>query len=230
MRPTMLFVFAFFVACASAPTTLQRGALTRPPPAQQRPGVGLPQPHLPGQHVGPKVEPNPRPKRYLPPTPGGGPGIWASKAPTASDDEPVEIALKPPAILGVALPLPEADDDGLIRAEPEWACAGTMSEAAKVTTRVHSRFSGTRLRCLAAQLYLSCTETLVEAEFYWQHMGESFDAARQHEYLSAKLRAELFVAHECDGAERRDQIDDAERLIMQNWLLIMKGRARNGGR
>lgn len=44
------------------------------------------------------------------------------------------------------------------------------------------------------------------------------------------MATELFVAHECDVAERRDQIDDAERLIMQNWLLIMKGRARNGGR
>jgi hypothetical protein len=140
-------------ACATAEPShdaLQKGALTRPPPAQQRPGVGLPQPHLPGQHVGPKVEPNPRPKRYLPPTPGGGPGIWASKAPTEWDRH----------LFGLELPVPPDAEDYDTRMVSH--CAGAMHMAlTNPDRRVAPGIQPKDAPCLYAGLFRFCAEKMV---------------------------------------------------------------------
>lgn len=120
-------VLLLLAACtAPQPTTYERGTFTRSPPAPTRPGVGLPQPHMPGQHVAPQVQPNPRPKRYLPPEPDGKPGIWGTETPRASKAEPV-------TLLDITIPTPpEATEETLVVARlcAYWYAEGFINNAA----------------------------------------------------------------------------------------------------
>lgn len=113
----MLLCAIGFAACSSGPhAAYERGTLTRPPPPELRPGVGLPRPHMPGQNVVPQVEPNPRPKRLLPPQ--RGPGIWAGDEPRASVAPTLDID-------GVRIPLPSTGEDS-VRAG---LCADVVGQA-----------------------------------------------------------------------------------------------------
>jgi hypothetical protein len=80
-------MLAAHLACSSTGgATYERGTPTRPPPAQTRPGVGLPVYDPQSKPFPP--QPNPKPKRLLPPS--REPGIWASDAP---DDMPSEFVV-----------------------------------------------------------------------------------------------------------------------------------------
>jgi hypothetical protein len=149
MRPTMLFVFAFFVACASAPTTLQRGTLTRPPPARPRPGVGAPVHDPRAPH--PSVEPGPRPTRVLPQTPEARrePGIWASTDP--------DIRLVP-SVEGVILPspYPPTDED----APFVQRCANVLNDvfAHRAVQEAYSNLLIDERLCAIATTYTLCVD------------------------------------------------------------------------
>jgi hypothetical protein len=97
---------------SSAPSQYERGTLTGPPPAQQRPGVGLP---TYDPHVAPRPEPQPKPARLLPQTPETRrtDGIWASASPEA----------KPAVAFDWNVPLPENDDEAAARIK---RCAASM--------------------------------------------------------------------------------------------------------
>jgi len=115
---------AFACVTPPAPTQYERGTFAPPPPAPVRPGVGLPK-YDP--HVKPlPPQPNPKPKRYLPPS--REPGIWAGDGPKASADRPPE-----PMIQGVSIPLPddvEEKDLGHAR-----RCEATVNEILSVRNR-----------------------------------------------------------------------------------------------
>lgn len=143
-------VLLLSIACSTPGPVYERGAFTTPPPAPTRPGIGLPQPHMPGQHVGPKVEPNPRPKRHLPPTPGGGPGIWGAEEPRAAADDH-------PKIDGFPLLYPpdaSPEERRLVN-----ACAGFMDAAMTRADRGTVRRAKMTLEaryCMMARLYEQC--------------------------------------------------------------------------
>jgi hypothetical protein len=73
-------LLALLAACASSPTTYERGTLTRPPPPPTRPGVGAPVVGQPGL----VTQPPPRSPntRVLPPS--NEPGLWSADTPKAA--------------------------------------------------------------------------------------------------------------------------------------------------
>jgi hypothetical protein len=203
MRPTMLFVFAFFVACASAPTTLQRGTLTRPPPARHRPGVGAPVHDPRAPH--PSVEPGPRPTRVLPQTPETRrePGIWATESPRAAKlpDAPAKWP-DPPHILGWPLPYPPtagtADDRYYAR-----KCAHYMAlQASGLPLASPDSLTLDVAKCFAAKLYRAC-------------MGIESDAAKARKpdpyfdthIANTRKEAERFENEACKGVDWNPDID-----------------------
>lgn len=205
MRLTVLLPILLTACASSGPTTYDRGTFTPPPPAPTRPGVGLPQPHMPGQHVGPKVEPNPRPKRRLPPTPGGGPGIWAGNGPVATHPADPDAA---PALFRVPLPLPENQ-------EPEDAkvagyCAASMDFAAAWAGKYEdiNRLRGSPRQCLAAMLYAFCMEKRQDHQ-----LVEKKIASRRPPVRNA---AKSFVAGACTK-EMRDEIKPLADVIASVW-------------
>lgn len=152
-------VLLLSLACSTPGPVYERGTFTPPPPAPTRPGIGLPQPHMPGQHVRPKVEPNPRPKRHLPPTPGGGPGIWAM------DDDVPEVDPKEFTILGVVLPLPpEAYEGKPADIQPAMECAKHWNKVLGTAAAkwVHDLKDDAVRRCLVAFMNGVCA-TLPDA-------------------------------------------------------------------
>jgi hypothetical protein len=115
------------VACSSTPeasATYERGTLTGPPPAQRRPGVGLPTytPHT----ARPGVEPQPKPQRALPQTPETQrqPGIWAANPP---QDEPA-------IAFDWRVPVPDDDHEAATKIK---ACAKDMETASVKVLRRH---------------------------------------------------------------------------------------------
>lgn len=120
-----LAAMAVDLACSSSPRQYERGTFTPPPPAQQRPGVGLPtfEPHT--KTLPP--EPQPKPTRLLPETPETrrGPGFWASDAPP--QDEPA-------VAFNWNVPLPEKDGEAAAKIE---ACAKDMAVASPRVPHKH---------------------------------------------------------------------------------------------
>lgn len=187
------------LACATPGTTYNKGTYAPPPPAPTRPGVGLPQPHMPGQHVGPKVEPNPRPRRPLPPTPG--PGIWASETPTSAPSVVVK---------GVIIPLPQ--DVPVPDAERARACA----QGASATLDLPHSDLGSVLRgksppvadmrnctaflawhkCMTSKMWPLATRegAMRLADYAWEHFKK--DPNRCHKWATA--RAESLALFEND--------------------------------
>jgi hypothetical protein len=137
----MLYLLLLLLsACTTTPTTYQRGSLA-PAPAPVRPGVGAPvydPPHAPG----PRMQPQPPPTRFLPETPGGGPGIWASSTPDQ------------PTILGTSLPRGVDEDDPVTRTSR--ACAGLMGKALLDAAQDLSAWTSQERRCLGSILYFMC--------------------------------------------------------------------------
>jgi hypothetical protein len=127
------------LSCAPAPRQYERGTPARPAPA--RPGVGLP---LPGQPVRkPDVQPQPKPKRYLPPEPDGKPGIWASEAP---DPEPSI------HVLGVPIASPQEPAQ---RSTTAW-CAAQARIA--FTADKYAKRDAAWLKCFANVLVKGCLD------------------------------------------------------------------------
>lgn len=176
----VLLVMAL-AACATAEPphdTLQKGTLTRPPPAQQRPGVGLPIPGQPRQR--PDIQPQPKPERYLPPTPG--PGIWATNEPTTE-----------PRLLTHVLPIDAPPDDDEAREIPR-TCARLMQRAVDLWGREAMLTDNRMKRCLAAELFRLCVN---------HHSDKShprYDAA--HKAMTD------FYNRACVGLEHSEQLDN----------------------
>lgn len=121
-------------ACAT-PTPYMDGVPIRPEsvrtvPGYTPPGTGLPE-YMPMPQA--PVYPRSPHKRYLPPTPGGGPGIWASDEPRAS------LAPAPIEVSGVPIWVPDeqAPNDARL-------CASAVTWAAD--------WDGGRLKLLLAQM------------------------------------------------------------------------------
>lgn len=111
----LLYAVLLCFACAPAPRQYMDGAPLRPPVPRTTftpPGTGLPE-YLGPPEAKPDVQPNPGPKRVLPPSME--PGIWASDAPTAHGG--------PITLLDVTIPIPEVENDAELGNAPvcQWA-------------------------------------------------------------------------------------------------------------
>lgn len=188
MRLTLFAVL--LLSCAPSPRQYERGAYAPHPPAQQRPGVGLPRydPHakpLPPQ-------PQPKPKRYLPPEPDGKPGIWASDEPDSGADSQW--------ILGVPPLEPErsAEEPGYVAAMRN--CANMMRleiTRAHVDDILYSLPSTPR-KCAAAHLYLACvTDDLRRLEQDRAIPRDRVDSARK-----AASTAQGYAERQCPKGGR----------------------------
>lgn len=92
---------ALLAACASSPTTYERGTLTSPPPPPTRPGVGAPVVGQPGSFTQPPPRsPN---TRVLPPS--NEPGLWSADTPQAESTS----APEGPPLSGDRLPPTSSD-------------------------------------------------------------------------------------------------------------------------
>jgi len=152
----MLYLLLLLLsACTTTPTTYQRGSLA-PAPAPVRPGVGAPvydPPHAPG----PRMQPQPPPTRFLPETPGGGPGIWAT-APIAKDTGDDGEPDGGPRILDVALPV--AEPYGSLDLAVPTQCAAELSGAltASRQERAVIAWSPEQRRCAVKLWYEHCVK------------------------------------------------------------------------
>lgn len=132
------------LSCASPPTTYNQGAFRPPPPPRFSPVEDAPHTFRPGHPVRkPSVEPQPRPKRYLPPEPDGKPGIWASEAP---DPEPSI------HVLGVPIASPQEPAQ---RSKTAW-CAAQARIA--FTANKYAKRDAAWLKCFANVLVKGCLD------------------------------------------------------------------------
>jgi hypothetical protein len=153
---------SLLTGCASAPpSTLQRGALTAPPPAPLRPGVGAPVVGQPGAQRAPLPRsPN---TRQLPPSTE--PGLWAADSPRAAG----QFGFAPVRLLGVDLPTP------LFVPEEQLAvtvCAGTVElwlQHAKLKAAAE-KLSRPERECAAHALLVLClTEMEKDSQAHEAH-------------------------------------------------------------
>jgi hypothetical protein len=136
---------------SSTPSQYDRGTLTGPPPAQQRPGVGLP---TYDPHVAPRPEPQPAQSRLLPQTPETQrqPGIWAS------GNEPSAAPSVKMFETEISLPAETAAAAGLIERLKE--CASDLQQAAwrsKDATAIQ-RMGEKQHLCLGTWLLAVCAK------------------------------------------------------------------------
>jgi len=179
VRNLYLLAVLILAACASpVPITYNQGALRPPPPPSFNPTTDAPitigQPGYTGPGI--VVEPNPRPKRILPPT--RGPGIWAGDGP------------KGPAtkFLGslVGIGVPEPEDAELIPAVKR--CGDMMNDVAHDSAAVQRELAlvdvPTRI-CAVASILQSCMFTM-------RYQYERTPARDEAELLTLR-RAEDYV-------------------------------------
>lgn len=156
----ILYAVLLCLACSSAPRQYMDGAPMRPPapivvePRATPPGTGLPEYWAPPAERKPDVQPNPRPRRYLPPS--REPGIWASDERPASDD-PIP-AIK---VLDVEIPMPpdiETRRDAWLATQ----CAYIMDLGMRTNLTMQAEMARRPkdVRCMAALAFYWCTVQL----------------------------------------------------------------------
>lgn len=218
-RLSTLLLAVFLAACANPPprgSTLEQGAPMPVRPPAFNPTTDAP--HTVGQpgYV-PQALPRSPHSRVLPETPvtRRAPGIWAG-------DGPRVVTMTPPAILGVALPLPEPEDGSII-ADIEVECARTMGDALSRSTSAYRRLNIVQTQCLAARLFFACADLFMDAENEAKYHGIDFDAARYEDRDATRHRAKLFAGRLCDGIDGRGVVDGAERTVLQYWMMLLRG-------
>jgi hypothetical protein len=152
MRP-LYGLLALLAACASSPTTYERGTVTRPPPPPTRPGVGAPVVGQPGSFTQPPPRsPN---TRVLPPS--NEPGLWSADRPRASSADETAAA---PILYGIGLPVPE--EAGPAARFHAAMCARSLADATQGAgkARLVEGLSRQQKACLALQLQVLCLVTV----------------------------------------------------------------------
>lgn len=200
-------VLSAVFACAT-PTTYERGTYTRPPPAEARPGVGLPRYEPEARPLSP--QPNPRPKRLLPPQ--RGPGIWASDEPDPGNVEP--------RLFGVPLPVPEASPNPQDKSIAAYCAVGmeTAAVASGVPVNVFRLDTGAR-HCLASKLYRACVETMLSRAESWKASGKAYNADMLKRYRAVVQTALAFMAGACTEAQNNNPaLDEWATAIYTSWL------------
>lgn len=155
----ILSLMAVSSGCATSEPgreTLHKGAYRPPAPAPTRPGVGLPV-HDPQAKPLPP-QPNPKPKRVLPPT--REPGLWAGDEPQAAKKR-----LPPVVSLEVVIPYPPELYWGREIPFPTARCALLMDAALFRSGKSEevARLPPAARECLAARLHLKCMESEIGA-------------------------------------------------------------------
>lgn len=219
-----LLCLALLCACSSTPKRhvyyCDGLEVSCPPEAFAHPGytpagAGLPE-YRPTEEE-PEVPRSPH-KRVLPQTPASRrqPGIWAG-------DGPYELTMERPKLLGIELPMPEPEPDGTLNPEIEWFCANTMNRALAKMARIHAKLPQMAKECLSAKLFLWCADDVKDTGFYEKYHGIECDSEREKKERETAHRAEKFRSEKCAGVDESD-IDQAKRIAVQQWLLIVKGR------
>jgi hypothetical protein len=211
MRHAILFVLGALSCVRAGPeSSLQRGTLTRPPPAPTRPGVGAPVFGQPGASA---AHPRGTDKRVLPPAEE--PGLWSGDTPSASRAN----APGQPEILGVALPfIPDAataEDE-----RPTRVCGGTMSTLLS-KAQGQEELAGLpppARRCLAARLYVRCTEGLLKLfPESGNPGGIDFPVSERRIHLAADETAKRFRSEACAGVVFPLRAEHAIVQVIRAW-------------
>jgi hypothetical protein len=157
--------------------------------------MGLPEYRPMPEHKPPDVQPNPRPKRYLPPT--REPGIWA-----ADDNDVTEVDPKEFTLLGVVLPLPpEAYKGKPADIQPAIDCTRHWNKvlATDAAKWVHDVKDDAVRRCLAAMMNEACM-SLPEAAHEQMKSAGVISIALEKDLPARRRRAEAFVDLMCRDA------------------------------
>lgn len=186
----------------SSPTTYNQSASRPPPPPRFSPVEDAPHTFRPGQPIRrPDVQPQPRPKRYLPPEPDGRPGIWASESrdpPGWSEPAPT---IK---VLDVEIEMPP-------EVQTRWDatmavhCAYIMDLGMRTNLQMLAelRHRPNDVRCMAAVAFHYCALSLGERRRKEindeEHRGVASDAALLQRYRidSVQNAARAALVKEC---------------------------------
>jgi hypothetical protein len=196
------------VACAGpSGSTLERGTMTRPPPAQHRPGVGAPMLGQPGSASAVPRSPH---KRVLPRSEG--PGIWAG------DESAPE-----PALLGVGIPLPK-DTLELIPVNQclGWAQRTLAAEPASRDTLAGA--SENRRKCIADNIMAQCLLELVSQGEQAQSRGERLHEEGFRALKSVHDLAQRRAKRSCSGIVPVDVEHEAQGRVVREMVERMNGR------
>lgn len=211
-RTVLCLALLSVAACSTPPTTYERGTLTRPPPAQQRPGVGAPtyDPHA--KPIPP--QPQPVPARVLPQTPETArhPGLWSSEEPRAGLDDGSY------TLLGVRLPTaPEAtrEVDRALTA----ICAHQMKQVISQGrfSRDVTSLPGAQARCIASKLYAHCADGLFHVIIEQKKAALAYDENEFSMLEAMKRTANAFHREACRDVELGDMLTTAVTSIYNDW-------------
>jgi hypothetical protein len=219
MRATIVLALAL-AACATGPerSEFHQGAMRPPPPPAFSPTTDAPhtvgQPgHVPGVRVAP--QPQPKPKRLLPPT--REPGIWATNAPDApslSDDG------KPaPLILGERLPYTNLQDEPEERDHTR-ECAAKADRAlrAELAPEQITGLTPEERACLAAKAATLC------AKYIWDPapMDETLTSRERAIFRLLSLQAQYREEDKCKGSGETERVRTAFTNAEKQWRELFR--------
>lgn len=200
----LLYAVLLCIVCAPAPRQYLDGAPLRPPVPSTTftpPGTGLPEYWGPPE-AKPDVQPNPRPKRVLPPS--REPGIWAADNPKASSDPDTK-----PELFRLPVPLPEDGQE----APTARLCTNDLGHAAIDTGDWPgaAKLPEPMRQCLIGHLMARCADQ--EAERLKKTLPEGHHLRRQADATHAaavrhKVKACKVAPLDADAEAMRDRILD----------------------